>query len=229
MTVEIHCWLCWAKDIWVQSSTMCHLLRVRSCLVFPCLSAGMTGQLLFCCSSSFLSTLPWFFQSCLCPKDLGAGKKIDMESNWTLYLVLSLCPLWWRRGDISGGAWGCNAVTADICIDFSQPSWAHHWLPKGGSNWFQELLGTFPSFTDIFSSPIKNTCTQPSSHEAFLPPLRLLNYMHHELNSRIQGIHVFEGQILRTLSDHEVWFIPLWDTERRETFNWTHTLLFKCN
>lgn len=190
----------------------------------------MTDQLLFC-SASLLSLYITLISPILTALQVPRCRpKIatHMEFNWRLDLELSLCPLWLRGGGGFGGAGGWDAVSADICTDFSQPSWAHHWLPRGGSNWFWELLGTFPSFTDIFPSPIKKH-TQPSSHKPFLFPPRSLTYMHHELNSRIQGIHVFKGYILKTLSDHEMIIHSPMIHWKEINLQLNQYLLFKCN
>lgn len=176
--------------------------RLRVVFIFPCLSTGMRGQLLFC-SSSLLSPYITLISPILTELQVPRCRPkiaMHMEFNWRLDLVLSLCPLWLRGRLWRGWRLGCSQCwhlhrffSAQLSSSLA-PQGRQQLIP--GTTWNSTLIYRY------FPLTIKKY-TKPSSHKAFLFPLRSLTYTCHELNSGIQGIHVFEGYILKTFSDYE--------------------------
>lgn len=80
---------------------------------------------------------------------------MPMRFNWRLHLVLFTLSfrtkgdLWWGLRVGCSQCWQLHR--------FFSAQLSSSLAPRGGSNWFQELLGIFPSFADIFPSPIKHT------------------------------------------------------------------------
>lgn len=147
-----------------------------------------------------------------------------MGFKWRLYLMLLTLSFTTKGGLWQGLRLGCSQCWH--LHRFFSAQLSSSLAPRGGGNWFQELLGIFSSFTDIFPSPLKKH-TQPSTHKAFPFPLRSLTDMYHELNSEIHGIHIFEGYILKTHSQTtKLWLY--WNTLKGNKPS-TEPILFKCN
>ena len=103
-------------------------------------------------------------------------QNINMHTgfSWRLYLCSSLCPLRRRETDLwRGQRPGCSHCWH--LHRFFPAKLSSSLAPWGGSNWFQELLGIFPSFTDIFPSPI-NTHTHTHTHTHNLLATKLSHF-----------------------------------------------------